>query len=275
MKPQVVVLGPAGMNGYIELGALIFMYDRHLLTNVKRYVGASIGSLLSLLLILGYSPKEILARAKDINLFEAFVGGSIFKSKDYYGLVSNTLPRTFMERALSDKHFDTSITLSQLKLLTHMDITVVAVDLTLRSVVYYNSEYYPHMSVVDAILMSINIPIVFYRLEYQGHLFIDGGIGDPYPVDCVDDSETDIYGLYISSGVRPITDITSYLFGVIQVPMDILYNIKVKNSSSKVKHLYYVTPNMDVTGITNKDDDIAMLIRYGFSSTEEQLGLSE
>jgi predicted acylesterase/phospholipase RssA len=52
-------ISSGGMKGLYYLGVLDYYYEKKLLDNVKYYAGTSIGSLICLLLIIGYTPKEI------------------------------------------------------------------------------------------------------------------------------------------------------------------------------------------------------------------------
>ena len=59
-KPDVLVLGPGAIKGFYMLGGLSKLEHNGYLSNVKVWVGVSIGSVISLLLICGYSIKEII-----------------------------------------------------------------------------------------------------------------------------------------------------------------------------------------------------------------------
>ena len=57
---DTLVLSGGGVNGILELGALQYCNDKNLLSSIKTYVGTSIGSIICYLLIIGYTPVEII-----------------------------------------------------------------------------------------------------------------------------------------------------------------------------------------------------------------------
>ena len=59
-KPDIIVLGPGGSKGYIQLGALLRLELDNLLSNVVQYVGCSVGAIISLLMVVGYSANDII-----------------------------------------------------------------------------------------------------------------------------------------------------------------------------------------------------------------------
>jgi len=54
-KPDIVILGPGGIKGFLELGVLYALQNNNLLENVHTYVGVSVGSIISLLLVCGFA----------------------------------------------------------------------------------------------------------------------------------------------------------------------------------------------------------------------------
>ena len=48
--------------------------------------------------------------------------------------------------------------------------------------VYFNAVTTPNMAISKGIRISSSIPIIFEPVEYDGHLFVDGGLGRRLPV---------------------------------------------------------------------------------------------
>ena len=48
--------------------------------------------------------------------------------------------------------------------------------------VYFNAVTTPNMAISKGIRISRSIPIIFEPVEYDGHLFVDGGLGRRLPV---------------------------------------------------------------------------------------------
>ena len=57
---DTLVLSGGSSKGILTLGALQYCYDNFLLNKIETYVGTSSGAIISFLLIIGYSPIEIM-----------------------------------------------------------------------------------------------------------------------------------------------------------------------------------------------------------------------
>ena len=49
--PEVIVIGPGGCKGFLELGALLYLEKEGYLRSVKTYAGVSVGAVISLLIV--------------------------------------------------------------------------------------------------------------------------------------------------------------------------------------------------------------------------------
>ena len=48
---------------------------------------------------------------------------------------------------------------------------------------YFNYEKTPDVKILDALIMSICVPILFKPVTYENKLFVDGGLLSNYPID--------------------------------------------------------------------------------------------
>src|SRR6056297_3123288 len=87
--PELIVLGPGGVKGFLELGSLLVLEKWGWLDNVHTFVGVSVGAIISLLLICGYKVSEIIAEAADANIFQDMSTVRFSDIKGNVGLVSN------------------------------------------------------------------------------------------------------------------------------------------------------------------------------------------
>jgi predicted acylesterase/phospholipase RssA len=269
-KPRVLVLGPGGMKGFLHLGALKYLEKFGHLTEVQKYVGCSVGSIIGLLLLVGYKVQEIMVEAGKVNLFNEADHFSISKSKDYVGIISNSTPKDFLEKAVKLKCGGIP-SLSELYERSGKELITVSVNLSKMKSVYFNKNEFPDLPCVDAVLLSINIPLLFYKLMYQGEIFIDGAFCDPYPIHILDDKLTDILGIYITSSFLEDRDINfaDYFYRIVQIPIDTIYEMKKKGSSPKCRHLLLKTENLDTTGVTFSTESIVRMIVDGYYSAED------
>lgn len=167
---KYLVIGPAAMGIYSLIGTL--KSREHDLVNVSEISGASAGSILALFLALGMSVDEILevALSTDISSFVKIRLGSFFNK---YGFVDmGPIRKKFVDICKSDPTF------SELE----MKIYVSAFCLNTGETVYFSKDNHPDMKVIDAVCMSMAIPLIFSCGKYDGKTYVDGGVKELYPL---------------------------------------------------------------------------------------------
>lgn len=225
-----LVLGPGGVKGFLIIGALKVLHKEGLLANIKRYIGVSVGSIISLLLVCGYNVDEILYEALNMpNLLSDFDAVSSFKgitkitkeSIQNGGLVSNSKIQDKLEELVTRK-YGMVPTMKQLYDITGDEYVSVTLNISKDKTEYLSYTNSPNLQCTSAALMSINIPVVFQKLKYNGDLYVDGAFGNPYPINMFPELSI---GLYIESTFEDIDEnVYSYLFKIITCSMTQMSN---------------------------------------------------
>ena len=167
---RYLVLGPASMGIYSLIGTLKALEPK--LVDVKEISGASAGSILTLMLALGMSVDEILevSLSLDISKLVKVRIGSFFNK---FGFVDmGPIRNTLVDICGSDPTFEE----------LDMKIYVSAYCLNSSSTEYFSRDTHPKMKVIDAVCMSIAVPLLFSCGKYQGRTYVDGGTQEQYPV---------------------------------------------------------------------------------------------
>ena len=166
---RYLIIGSGGMGIYSYLGYLKSIEDK--LDKVEEFSGASCGSVLAVMLSLGFTPDEILEKLLQIDnktLSKVNVR-SLFKN---YGFISHDPIKTVLKQIL-----ECDPTFSELKRNVH----IPAFCLNLNKTEYFSKESHPTMSVIDAICMSISVPILFSAYNHNDMLYVDGATQETYP----------------------------------------------------------------------------------------------
>jgi predicted acylesterase/phospholipase RssA len=207
-RPRVVVLGPGGAKGLMILGFLSTLEDSGLLTTVDTYCGVSIGAIISLLVISGYTIREIVGEAIKLDIFKDLAIFDFRASISNQGLISNEPVKRRLTQLLLDK-FGTIPTLRGLYMQTGKAFITVTLNASDRESVIMTPFSHPTISCIDAAMLSMNIPFVFYQIFYEGKSYVDGALANPYPIDFFDDGNTDILGVYLTARASPQERATS------------------------------------------------------------------
>jgi predicted acylesterase/phospholipase RssA len=284
--PRVLVIGPGGIKGLKILGFLSPLEDAGLLEYVDTYCGVSVGAVISLLLICGYSVREIVGEAVNLDMFRDIGSLDINAIIDNKGFISNEHFRSILTQLIINK-FGNVPTLYGLYMMTGKSYIAVTFNVTDEVCVMMNPFTHPNLSCVDATLFSMNIPFVFYQLIYKGKTYVDGLLGNPYPINYFDDGNTKILGIYVKT-VNSIPDKTKgviiekinqetkdrhlgclpfgeYSLKIIYSLIDNIRNIGIQQSSDMCKHVCLETKSLNTVGYGVSLDDKAVMLVEGFN----------
>jgi predicted acylesterase/phospholipase RssA len=142
------------------------------LVDVKEISGSSAGSILALFLAIGMSVDEILKVSLSLNVPE-FVKiriGSFFNKFGFVDLAP--IHDKMVELCGCDPTFEE----------LDMKIYVSAYCLNTSTTEYFSKDTHPTMKVIDAVCMSMAIPLIFACGKYQGRTYVDGGTQEVYPI---------------------------------------------------------------------------------------------
>ena len=180
-----------GIKGIAYCGALRELQKHNLLKNIKRYAGSSVGAITACLLAIGYTIDELEQILKDTN-FEDFKDDKIGIIRDFYSLLNDYgyCPGNylydwlgFMIKAKVGKE---NYTFSDLWNDKNIDLIITGTNLNRMNTYYFSHRTYPEMELRQAIRISASYPFVFVPVEFDGDLFIDGGVIDNYPLHLFD-----------------------------------------------------------------------------------------
>ena len=143
------------------------------LKEVREISGASAGSILALFLALGMSTDEILEKCLHVDI-PKFVKLSLASFINKFGFVAMEPIRELLVELCDGR----DPTFGELD----VKIYVSAYCLNTSRTDYFSKDTHPHMKVIDAVLMSIAIPMIFSAGKFEGRTYVDGGTAETYPL---------------------------------------------------------------------------------------------
>lgn len=271
--PDVIVLGPGGAKGYLELGAILNLQEKEYLKNVKSWVGCSIGAAIALLVVAGFGIPEIIEDCININIFRDMSSINFSDIKEKAGLINiKTVEDKLCDRV--KQKFGIVPTLQQLFMATGVMFTTVSYNVDKDRTEYISKYTEPNLSCVEAAMMSMAMPLIIQGRKYKGNIYVDGALGDPYPILHYDNGINKIWGIYIDGmeeNVASEKNPLRYIFKLIQGPMRRLTEKNIKMSSDKCIHIKLRTPIIDSLGLSLTDKDKRKMIKSGFDDVEHFL----
>tara|TARA_B100001094_G_scaffold127763_1_gene123725 strand:- start:65 stop:931 length:867 start_codon:yes stop_codon:yes gene_type:complete len=223
-KPTTLVLSSGGICGILLLGSVKLLKERELLTDVKHYIGCSAGSIVIGALVLGFSAEKMMELLLQLDFSdwnnELTATEGLIKAKK----LTNVIHEYLGEFCLKD--FNERITFS-------------VVNLNLGITEYIDSVTHPDLKLADAVMMSCSLPILFPAIKYNGYLYCDGGVADPFPINKSEEPENTLglncikstTGNYveIKKSFSYILTVANILVNVIRDELNVLKNYKHHN----------------------------------------------
>lgn len=200
---DTLVLGSCKSSPFLLLGFLHRLYVDNFFENINIYSSSGSGAVISLLMISGYSPKQIIEECIDNPMMKNCL--SNIYSDDVQNMTMTM--RNILKSFLVEK-FTVSPTMKQLHLMTGKEFYFTIFDKG-ENIISHDSDY----SVVDVVLECLNIPVnVMLKSECLLD-FIDSSFVNPIPIPPTS-STSNIFPVIVVNNIQPGTKmehIISYL----------------------------------------------------------------
>lgn len=197
-----LTLGGGAHKGIGQLGLLEYLFEKEVLKmeKLKYFSGTSIGSLIVLLLILGFSPRELFL---SIYKIDNFLQIHDVKDKTIWTIFGN---HGFMDikcitreaKKLILEKMEKVPTFFELADKTGKHLYIPAANLSKMEVSVFSPETTPFMSCLEAVELSCNLPFIFSMNTYRGEVFVDGGLGDNFPYKYIENKVKRLFGVVCS-----------------------------------------------------------------------------
>ena len=273
ISPKITTLcfSGGGIKGFSFLGALECLIEKKIinLTEIKCFVGTSIGAMLSFLLILGWEIEEMkdfifnfnFSKLKgEINSIAFFQNLGIQDGERFKLLLIN-----FLETKLNVK----DITFEELYKLTNKKLIIIGTNLTKGKEVVFNYKTTPHFSVILALRISTAVPIIFSPIIYENEKYVDGGIVNNFPINHCSKKST--IGFYIKNAKEDlnIDSLKKLITSVLSITADTISEKNIKkyfNNVIQINNPKYVPTDFDITL-----EDKKKIIDLGYESIDNFL----
>lgn len=183
-----IVFSGGGVKGHAITGALQALRDTYNIDfgartqPLEAVAGCSIGSIFALLIVLGYSVTEL-------SIFSHYY----FSTQNILTISSNINTcslsdgielRKILRSFLFKKDYSDTTTFKDVFERTGIRLIVTVTELETMTVHYMGHEEctITDMPVLDAVMASSALPLLFPAVEFNGKSYVDGGLLDNYPI---------------------------------------------------------------------------------------------
>jgi predicted acylesterase/phospholipase RssA len=176
MLPQKIILSGGGVRGIAHIGALIELRKHNYLKLVKEWLGVSAGSILALMIVVGYTLEDMKAFSMDFDFSNIMDPDDptawIFK----FGIDTGERLKRLIVALMKEKGYCANTTFKDLPKTPRL--RVFATDIHKAAFKVFSGTLTPDYPVVDAILASCAIPLFFQPCTDldNGNILMDGGV---------------------------------------------------------------------------------------------------
>ena len=168
-----LVLSGGGVRGLLHLGALKSLEEKQLLKNIENYGGSSAGSMIALLLCIGYTYNDIMIVFLKINLDKFYDITDIFEFLNIYGLINLNPCEKLLRILLENKFNKKKITFKELYNLTKKTLHINSINLNSHKEDIFNYINTPNIDIIDACIASSSLPFIFPPKLINNNYYID------------------------------------------------------------------------------------------------------
>ena len=239
-----LVLSGGSMKGLAYIGMIKCIEEYNIVKKIDNFIGTSIGACVCFCLLIGFTYEELydvfinldINKARNINVDNILNFGTTYGVDNGEKIVK--ILKVFLKKKLQVN----SITFSELYEKTQKNITIIGSCLNTTSVEYFNLKNNPNMDVIDALRISISIPLFFTPVIYKNKYYVDGALTNNYPIDICVNNNKETLGVVLTSNTYTYTEINSidnYLISIINTNF-------VHQDKEKIKKYHDITIDLEI-----------------------------
>ena len=272
-RKNILVISGGGLRGFSALGALSRLMELEIIVNPEIYCGTSVGSVICLLMIIGFSPRDIYDILYELD-FQNLMINNIDNIFDDVHIGLNKLdPVIFIIGSLM-KSKKVKINTTFLDLYNRFNVKLIVTGTCVNdaSLHYFSHELTPEMKILDAIKISISIPILFIPHIYNGKIWVDGGCMNNYPIDLFHDKLLDVIGIYMDENYINydiFEDVQTY---VQQIMKSLLIGISLHKLEFYKNNTIIIKSNINSDNWDIKNDDKFQMYNTGYELVKNKFG---
>lgn len=267
-----ICLSGGGIKLLSFIGTLKYLFnEKYIFYNkIKKLIGVSAGAIISFLLNIGYTIQELEEFATNFHFSKLLPEINSENLLFLYGFDKNIQLNRLFTLLLKNKYNINDITFIQLFEKTNIHLQIGISNITDNQFELWDYNNNPHMSVITAVSISCNLPIVYQPIKINNKLYIDGGLLNNFPVNFIPKNQLK-YTISIASDSKypdNFNNVFEYLGKIIFIIASNNDKIRIANFKNK----------LDIIVIKSKDNllnfdidkkTIISRIEYGFNISKK------
>ena len=228
---KTLIFAGGGVRGLAYVGALQVLRDELGIDfgarnpALENVVGVSIGTMFAAMIAIGFNVAEITDFASAMKQSDVISTDPMRIFGGELSIDDGLKLRERVKMIFDKKKISAEITFSELFKITKISFRLAVTDITNATVVHVDEKSHPDFSVLSAMVASMTIPLIYPPVvSPDGHLWIDGGLLENYPITRYD-PETSLGFDFKTNVLCKADNLINYIsrvLYVVQVPLDVV-----------------------------------------------------
>lgn len=230
---DTIVLGGGAIKSFIIFGSIQYTMDNYFINNINTFIGTSGGTIINFLLIIGYTPIEVMVFTCTHQIVEKLQNFNMFAMMNGLGAVSFLHIYELLEKMTIDK-IGYIPTFKDIKDKFNKEFICVTYNITENITEYISYQNYPALPCLIGIRMSSNLPLIFENFKYGNSFYLDGGLTNTFPIDiAIKKGSKKILGIYNKPQEFSFTkstefNVLEYMYKIMSVPITEMNKNKIQ-----------------------------------------------
>lgn len=228
---DTVVLSGGGMKGVAMLGAMECLHQQGILQHARHFIGTSVGAVVATVMAMGEVPQNIFDAhvlpfkyTPDIDITQVERTFGFDSGKNLEKWLASFIPRDMTFASLYQAH--------------RKSVTICVTNLNTQQVEYFSKENRPDMPLRLALRMSCSVPLYFAAVEYEGQLYVDGGVACNFALNHAHDSGSErVLGVHFATPSKPgghVWSLDSFLGAVLESGIARHHTLRMHNNTTVI-----------------------------------------
>jgi predicted acylesterase/phospholipase RssA len=199
-----LVISGGAITGLTYYGALRELNKKNYwkLENIKTIFGTSVGSLIAVVIALGYEwsdTDDYFIKRPWQNVFKITTLSMIDSIINKMGIYNSKVYEESFAPLFAGKDLSINITLKEFYELNGIELHMYTTELNTFKLIDISYKTHPDWRVVDAVYCSCSLPFIFIPFSYEKCIYCDGGMFSNYPLEkCIESGAElkEILGIY-------------------------------------------------------------------------------
>ena len=250
-----LVLSGGAFKAIAFIGCIRYLEDNNLISYIQNVIGSSAGAIIGLMVCLDYSSNDMISIIKkESSQYDDTI--DIDSILDMFDTMGASDGQEFVEMAyrimqykLSCETFSDSevrsINFANFAKKTGKNMVIAASNLSKAQSEYFSVDTTPTLTILQAIRISISVPIIMTPVIMNDMVYVDAGIFNNFPIEYFDDQRnpfTNTLSLLVSSPLSNTPVNSLNLISYVKLLFDSLLtrNNTKHESAGKGNHSVYV-----------------------------------